>query len=68
MTNNGGGPYAKYVYGASGGSETCVFDPSALDGPLDDVPWKPVNMAFKSSNVDSKLVLTLLANHGFREV
>lgn len=61
-------PYGKYVFNASGGNETCVFYSSALDGPLDDVPWKLVNMSFKSLNVDSKLVLTLLANHGFREV
>lgn len=60
--------YSKYVYNASGGNETCIFYPSALDQPLDDVPWKMVNMSFKLLNVDSKLVLTLLANHGFREV
>lgn len=57
--------YKKYVYN-SNGNETCVFYSSALDQPLDDVPWKLVNMSFKS--IDSKLVLILLANHGFREV
>lgn len=60
--------YTKYVFNTSNGHETCVFYPSALDQPLDDVPWKSVNMSFKLLNVDSKLVLTLLANHGFREV
>ncbi|XP_025417706.1 tubulin polyglutamylase TTLL5 isoform X2 [Sipha flava] len=60
--------YTKYVFNTSNGHETCVFYPSALDRPLDDVPWKSVNMSFKLLNVDSKLVLTLLANHGFREV
>lgn len=66
--NDIGQQYTKYVFNASNGNETCVFYPSALDRPLDDVPWKSVNMSFKSLNVDSKLVLTLLANHGFREV
>ncbi|XP_026816161.1 tubulin polyglutamylase TTLL5 [Rhopalosiphum maidis] len=61
--------YTKYVFNnSSNGNKTCVFHPSALDQPLDDVPWKLVNMSFKLLNVDSKLVLTLLANHGFREV
>ncbi|XP_016662328.1 tubulin polyglutamylase TTLL5 [Acyrthosiphon pisum] len=61
--------YTKYVFNnSSNGNKTCVFYPSALDQPLDDVPWKLVNMSFKLLNVDSKLVLTLLANHGFREV
>lgn len=60
--------YTKYVFNSSNGNKTCVFYPSALDQPLDDVPWKLVNMSFKLLNVDSKLVLTLLTNHGFREV
>lgn len=60
--------YSKYVFNSSNGNEMCVFYPSALDQPLDDVPWKLVNMSFKLLNVDSKLVLTLLANHGFHEV
>jgi len=61
--------YTKYIFNnSSNGNKTCVFYPSALDQPLDDVPWKLVNMSFKLLNVDSKLVLTLLANHGFREV
>lgn len=60
--------YSKYVSSSSTGNETCIFYTSALEQPLDDVPWKLVNMSFKSLNVDSKLVLTLLANHGFREV
>lgn len=57
--------YKKYVYN-SNGNETCVFYPSALEQPLDDVPWRLVNMSCKS--IDSKLVLILLTNHGFREV
>ncbi|VVC24133.1 Hypothetical protein CINCED_3A024498 [Cinara cedri] len=60
--------YTKYTFSSSSGNTTCVFHQSALDGNLDDVPWKLVNMSYKLLNVDSKLVLTLLANHGFREV
>lgn len=66
---NNNNDYTKYVCNnSSNGNRTCVFYPSALDRPLDDVPWKLVNMSFKLLNVDSKLVVTLLANHGFREV
>lgn len=60
--------YAKYTYSSSSGYETCIFHQSAMDGNLDDIPWKLVNMSYKLLNVDSKLVLMLLANHGFREV
>lgn len=63
-----GKQYMKYIFNSSSGNKTCVFYPSALDRPLDDIPWKTVNMSFKLLNVDSKLVLTLLANHGFCEV
>lgn len=65
---NNNDQYTKYTFSSSSGNETCVFNQSALDGNLDDVPWKQVNMSYKLLNVDSKLVLTLLANHGFCEV
>lgn len=60
--------YKKYTFSSTGGNETCIFYQSAMDGNLDGVPWKLVNMSYKLLNVDSKLLLTLLANHGFCEV
>ncbi|XP_050438880.1 tubulin polyglutamylase TTLL5 isoform X2 [Adelges cooleyi] len=58
----------KYIFRSSSGNNTCIFYATALDHRLDVVPWKKINLSFKLLNVDSKLVVTLLANHGFREV
>ncbi|XP_050527260.1 tubulin polyglutamylase TTLL5 [Daktulosphaira vitifoliae] len=60
--------FKKYIFKSSTGIDTCIFHAAALERYLYEVPWKTVNLSYKLLNVDSRLLSTLLENHGFREV